>query len=138
VNRILIAIDGSPAAAAAVQRGLELAAQEDAEVAFLHVLPGVSSEGEPASAGDSAVLREAAAKATAHGVRAGGELARGEAADVILSRSEALDVSLIVIGSRGRSGAVGALLGTVSSGVLHSAERPVLVVRSPARSPKAG
>lgn len=38
------------------------------------------------------------------------------------------DVELIVVGSRGRSGLKAALLGSVSNGVLHHADRPVLVV----------
>jgi nucleotide-binding universal stress UspA family protein len=36
----------------------------------------------------------------------------------------------VVVGSRGRSGLGGALLGSVSSGVLHHANRPVLIVHA--------
>jgi nucleotide-binding universal stress UspA family protein len=49
----------------------------------------------------------------------------------------------VVVGSRGLSGLGGALLGSVSSGVLHHADRPVLVVHAspgssePARSTQA-
>ncbi len=138
MNRILIALDSSPAAAAALERGLELAAQESASVALLHVLPEGASDGELGGGRNSSVLGEARMSAAARGVRSEVELAHGDAADVILSRSNALDVALIVLGSRGRSPMVGALLGTVSSGVLRRAERPVLIVRSPARSAEAG
>jgi len=41
------------------------------------------------------------------------------------------DVGLIVIGSRGRSGLRAVLLGSVSNGVVHHADRPVLVVPHP-------
>jgi nucleotide-binding universal stress UspA family protein len=41
----------------------------------------------------------------------------------------------VVVGSRGRSGLGGALLGSVSSGVLHHANRPVLIVHA---SPGSG
>jgi nucleotide-binding universal stress UspA family protein len=44
----------------------------------------------------------------------------------------------VVVGSRGRSGLGGALLGSVSSGVLHHANRPVLIVHaSPGSSERA-
>jgi nucleotide-binding universal stress UspA family protein len=44
----------------------------------------------------------------------------------------------VVVGSRGLSGLGGALLGSVSSGVLHHANRPVLVVHaSPGSSERA-
>jgi nucleotide-binding universal stress UspA family protein len=138
VDRILIALDSSPAAAAALERGLELAAQQHAAVAILHVLPADSVEDGQDNAGGSSLLEDAMTRAEVQGVRSEVELGRGDPAEVILSRSEALDVSLIVLGSRGRSPTVGALLGTVSSGVVKKAGRPVLVVRSPARSAEAG
>jgi nucleotide-binding universal stress UspA family protein len=44
----------------------------------------------------------------------------------------------VVVGSRGLSGLGGALLGSVSSGVLHHADRPVLVVHASAGSSECG
>ena len=48
------------------------------------------------------------------------------------------NAAAVVVGSRGRSGLGEALLGSVSSGVLHHANRPVLVVHgSPGSSERA-
>ncbi|HWT24328.1 MAG TPA: universal stress protein, partial [Solirubrobacteraceae bacterium] len=46
----------------------------------------------------------------------------------LLDLADELDAGVIVMGSRGRSAFAAALLGSVSSGVLHHAARPVLVV----------
>jgi nucleotide-binding universal stress UspA family protein len=48
------------------------------------------------------------------------------------------DAAAVVLGSRGLSGLEGALLGSVSSGVLHHADRPVLIVHASDRSVLAG
>lgn len=54
--------------------------------------------------------------------------APGRAWPAILSAARQHDVEAIVIGRRGISGAERALLGSVSNGVLHEADRPVVVV----------
>ena len=56
---------------------------------------------------------------------------RGPAA-AVLTR-EAADASLLVIGSRGRGGFRGMLLGSVSHKVLETATSPVMVIRGPKR-----
>ena len=54
----------------------------------------------------------------------------GKAAEVIGQAAERLLVDAIVLGSHGKGGAVGLLLGSVSQSVVHRARRPVLVVPS--------
>jgi nucleotide-binding universal stress UspA family protein len=49
----------------------------------------------------------------------------------IVSEADAIDADVIVCGSRGRGGLARSLLGSTSTGVLHHATRPVLVVPSP-------
>jgi nucleotide-binding universal stress UspA family protein len=46
----------------------------------------------------------------------------------LLDVAEEIDAAIVVLGSRGRSSMSAALLGSVSSGVLHHGSRPVLVV----------
>jgi nucleotide-binding universal stress UspA family protein len=49
----------------------------------------------------------------------------------ILEVAESRDVSMIVIGSRGLTGLRSMLLGSVSTAVIHHANRPTLVIHSP-------
>ena len=46
----------------------------------------------------------------------------------LLAAADAADAAVVVIGSRGRGAVKSALFGSVSSGLLHHAKRPVLVV----------
>lgn len=54
-------------------------------------------------------------------------LINGKPARALLSSAESAD--LVVVGSRGRGGFTGLLLGSVSQGVLHHAHCPVAIVR---------
>jgi nucleotide-binding universal stress UspA family protein len=54
----------------------------------------------------------------------------GKAAEAIAQAAERLVVDVIVLGSHGKGGAVGLLMGSVSQSVVHRARRPVLVVPS--------
>jgi nucleotide-binding universal stress UspA family protein len=50
---------------------------------------------------------------------------------VICERADALDVDMIVMGTRGRGKFRSALLGSVSEDVIHNSRAPVVVVRKP-------
>jgi nucleotide-binding universal stress UspA family protein len=140
MKKILIATDGSPASHEAVEFGLELAAEQDAAVVFVHVVPimdrvPMSAFGmvgalphEP-SEYDREALEEAEAVAEQRGVRATTKLLGGETVDEIVAYADNLDVDLIVLGSRGRRALASALLGSVSRGVLSESKRPVAVIR---------
>lgn len=55
------------------------------------------------------------------------ELTGGSAARALVRRSESAD--LVVVGSRGRGGFTGLLLGSVSQSVLHHTQSPIAIVR---------
>jgi nucleotide-binding universal stress UspA family protein len=65
----------------------------------------------------------------AGGTVAQAHLRMGEVAPEIVALGEEIGVGLIVIGSRGRGGMRGALMGSVSESVMRHAHCPVLVVR---------
>jgi nucleotide-binding universal stress UspA family protein len=117
MKRILIATDGSPSGLAAVELGLELAAEQGAQVTFVYVGPLLLPS--------ARVRLDAAAElAAARGVSASCEVLAGVPVDEIVAHADTIDADLIVVGSPG------ALLGSVSRGVLDEARRPVLVARS--------
>jgi len=140
MKKILIATDGSPASVEAVEFGLELAAENEAEVIFVHVAPAydvvpvagfgmTGSLPHPVGDLDRAPLDGAVAIAAEHGIVSTTKLLQGNTVDEIVAYADSLGVDLIVIGSRGHGAIASALLGSVSRGVLGESKRPVLVVR---------
>jgi nucleotide-binding universal stress UspA family protein len=143
--RILIATDGSPAAVAAVGAGLEIAAATGRSVTFVHAnalateLFAENVEEGPSQeriAERDPVLGQAAERARQAGVEARVELidlegGTGDLAAEIAGVAEGLGASMIVVGSRGRGTAAGAVLGSVSHGLIKYASVPVLVVHAP-------
>jgi len=134
-DRILVATNGSEKASAAVERGVELAASEHAELVFLHVAPPTVwrySRLAPASAIPRRLpaplhndaLRAAAALASEAGVKARLELLSGDAAREIVSVAEQLDAD-VVVGESGQN----PLRERVTPSVLRRAKRTVLVAK---------
>ena len=145
LKKILIATDGSPSALRAVELGLELAEEEGAEPIFVHVartkdvLPVAGVTMVPVSVpheladADRAQLDDAVELAEERGLDAATRLLSGNPAHEIVAFADVVDADLIVIGSHGYGAITGALLGSVSRGVLKGTTRPVLIVREVAR-----
>ena len=141
MKRILIATDGSETALEAIEFGLELAREQGSEVTFVHVTAPIewavypfgpldSIPDEAPAVDEDEALRVAMAKAAGSGVTAHPVSILGDPVLELPAYAERMEADLIVIGSRGLGGVTGALLGSVSRGVLKHANRPVLIVRA--------
>ena len=141
---VLIGYDGSEAARAAIARAGQLLGPRGAQVlttwqpVALGVATGVAP---PAYVPDlESAYERRAADTAAEGVALAE--AAGFSAEplvvpepngcwtAILDAADAADAAVIVLGARGLSGVRSALLGSVSNGVVHHSERPVLVVHA--------
>jgi nucleotide-binding universal stress UspA family protein len=146
IDRILIATDGSPGSLAAAEEGVRLAKILDADVTFVAVahapLPVLGDPYYQRALSESlGTMRTALAKTTPYAderhVTYETELLEGSPAQAVLELARSRDVDLIVVGSRGLGAVKGALLGSVSSEIVHHADRPVLVARPIDRQRKA-
>ena len=124
VDSVLIATDLSELAAAAVTHGYALVGA-GATVHLLTVMRG-----------DRATLAQQLeelipADAPARGIRTVVHVVEEpDPADAICAAGERLMADVICIGTRGRTGVAGALLGSVAEAVLRRTRRPVLMVKS--------
>ena len=140
MKQILIATDGSPSAQEAVDVGLELAKEQDADVTFVHVTEpdefrggrgGTHAITHTEEVDDSeAVLKAAGQAAEEAGVSYALERISGNTVETIVAFADEKDADMIVVGSRGRNVVATALLGSVSQGVARHARRPVLIVKT--------
>lgn len=136
---IVVGVDGSDRSATAFRWALEEARLRHATLDAVHgwVYPYVGdiaglAEGaigeEELEQRARAVLDQSveAAGALPAGVRVNRVLVHGEAASVLLEAADGAE--LLVVGSRGRGGFAGLLLGSVSQQCAHHARCPVVIV----------
>jgi nucleotide-binding universal stress UspA family protein len=139
MKKIVIATEGSEAARAAVDVGLDLAAEEGAEVVLVRVgtlldlgfIPDRRGDAPPERlprADEDLVLREAMALAEERFVAATPELLLGDVPKQIARLAEDVDADLIVVGSRGMGRFKRMILGSTSRSLLDLTQRPVLIV----------
>ncbi|HXZ57818.1 MAG TPA: universal stress protein [Gaiellaceae bacterium] len=145
-KQMIIATDGSPGAREALSTGLSIAAESGAAVTLTYVrqkpLPIVGDPFYGRSLSQElmrarTVLADASVLAAEYGVEAETEVLEGDAAHRVLELARDRNADLIVVGSRGRGMVTGALLGSVSSSIVHDADRPVLVVKQRSRARRA-
>ncbi|MFH5824793.1 universal stress protein [Georgenia sp. AZ-5] len=148
VRRIVVGVDGSESARVALRRAVDEAALWDAELTAVAAVPIATGAGAmawlPATVDRDEVLADVreglgVAVASAVGdrpVRVRQHALDGNAAALMAEFSTA--VELVVVGSRGRGGFAGLLLGSTSQAVLHHAASPVMVVPSRVRDEGLG
>lgn len=137
IQKILVAIDGSSHAHAAMAYAIDLAERYGASLCLLHAFPHVSDLlGHPeyerlldARVLIGQTLLDAARKEIGDTVAVETQLVEGPPAPALLRIAADKGYDLIVIGSRGHGGIAGLLLGSVSSIVAQRAPCPVLITR---------
>jgi len=145
-SRIVVGIDGSPSARAALDWALDEARRRNVSVRIMHAwsipVPPTALGPTIADPSDDAlrhaaqvVLDEAQAHATADfpDVMVTTDLVLGPAASSLVTASS--DAMLVVVGSRGMGSFAQLLLGATSLQVAIHAECPVVVVRPPSERP---
>ena len=129
---VLVGADGSADSEAAVLFGFEAAARSGKPLEVVYCWHPQSRHDAPIDSAEE-LLRNWLAESVAPyrdkfpGVRVRAEVVAGRPAAVLAERSSAS--SMVVVGSRGRGGVTGLLLGSVSQRLLHHASCPVAVVR---------
>jgi nucleotide-binding universal stress UspA family protein len=141
VPRIVVGVDGSPAADEALRwavgQGKLTGIPVDVVMAWEY--PAAAAGFGMAPVGDYDVSFEQAAEKTvaeaiadvadrASGVQVQGRAVFGNPAAVLLDAARHAD--LLVVGSRGHGGFAGALLGSVSQHLVHHARCPVVIIRA--------
>lgn len=115
-SRVVIGYDGSPAADAAVEFGLDHARRHGLPARIVTVLDDEDD--------DHDVLAAIRTHAPAHEAEI--VEVEGNPSELLLEWSA--DAQLLVVGSRGRGGFAGLLLGSVSQTMLHQSPCPVAVI----------
>lgn len=135
---LVVATDGSESGARAVATTLDLASRFDATVHAVSVIdPDQVAAVPDETAGETrTALRERASDATdAVAERAPADVAvstvvrEGRPADAIVDYADEVDADAVALGTRGRGGDGGFVLGSVAEAVVRTCERPVLTVR---------
>ena len=134
-EKILVGTDGSESATRAVERAVDLARQDGAELVVAHAHPdpnvgyALADEISPTLERAKEILREVESKHAAD-INIRTVLRKGEAAGVLLDLAEEEGVGLIVVGNKGMSGARRFLQGSVPNRVSHHAACDVLIVHT--------
>jgi nucleotide-binding universal stress UspA family protein len=137
MNRIVVGVDGSKGADAALAWAAEEARLRNAHLEVVHTIAYPITGGMPLTqevdsqliAGAQAVLDDSIARADLEGTDHEARFERGSAAVLLVEIAKGAD--LLVVGSRGRGGFVGLLLGSVSQQCAHHAPCPIVIVPAP-------
>jgi len=142
--KVLVAVDSSKYAQAAVKSVTDFFRPQNTEVRVLHVLAPVLLETPPQMSSGYAPELEAEGKEAralvdkyaeqlrAEGYTADSVVDTGDVRERIINWADSWHADLILLGSRGHKGMARLLLGSVAESVARHANCSVLVVRPPA------
>lgn len=138
-RRIVVGVDGSEPSKLALRWAVRQAELTGATVDAVHawqmpvtfgMAPVFVSADELAKAGEQMLVDTVSEVVGAHPpVTVRARVVQGHPASVLIRAAQ--DAELLVLGSRGHGGFVGALLGSVSQHCVHHAHCPVVVIRGP-------
>lgn len=134
-SAILVGVDGSPASEHAVALAFDEASFRNVDLVALHawsdselpVIPGIPWSAVAAAADETVAERLAGWQERYPDVVVRKLVVRDHPTRNILA--ESLSAQLVVLGTHGRGGFAGMLLGSVSRAVVHGSRRPVIVAR---------
>jgi nucleotide-binding universal stress UspA family protein len=128
-GRIVVGIDGSSDGQRALAWALDEARRRSAELVVVHAWEyPAATFAFPVDSEESAseVLSRCLSEVDSHDVEIRTRLVEGRPVNALVR--EAFEADMLVVGSRGRSGVAAVILGSVSTGCVHHATCPVVVV----------
>ena len=136
-DKILFPTDGSDGAEAVFDHALDMADAHDATIHVVNVADTTHDSvtqvrGEVIDALERAgaeTVREAASRASDHGVPTVTEVLQGEPYQTVVDYAETYDIDLVIMPTHGRRGLKRFLLGSTTERVVRRSEVPVLTVR---------
>jgi nucleotide-binding universal stress UspA family protein len=138
-ERIVVGVDGSAISRRAIQWATSHAQQDDT-IEVVHTWTRPVPVAEAGTSIDPMLLADSAAAVLEAevdfarqdcdgGIPITGRTIEGHAGSALIKAAQ--DADLIVVGSRGRGGFTGLLLGSTSTYLAHHVECPLVIVRSP-------
>lgn len=138
---VVVGVDGSPLSEQAIVAAFEEASLRGADLVAVHARLDAGYEGVFGGAGEDGARERDARRLLAErmagwqeeypDVRVEHAVVRAKPRDYLLDRSRT--AQLVVVGSRGRGGFRGLVLGSTSQALVHHAECPVLIARTAER-----
>ncbi len=139
MKRIVVGLDGSEQSWSALAKAAELARATQARLQIAHVsVPVASPLGDWVAGADmvkaqeklaQGLLRDAVERVKGTGVELSTVFRIGLPAETLAELAEAADVTLAVVGHRGRNLASRLLVGSVADRLVQISPKPVLVIR---------
>jgi nucleotide-binding universal stress UspA family protein len=139
--RILVAIDNTPAASFALRHVVPYAVEQRSQLTLLSVVPDPPAVAAAAGVSPQQLARQMETEAATHLREVAATLPQdlsvttvlrhGDPAEEILAILREQPFDMLCMGARGRGRVAGAVLGSVSTAVLHHSPVPVVVLHPP-------